>query len=151
MNERTHFDGGLLRARRESRGMTVEDVYRKLRIPPHVIRALEGSRLEELPETTYATGFLRTYCEFLEVDPAPFADGLARLHRPPNAGFLRRARSIEIRKRTWMHEALAWAAVSAMFVLGWLTYALVLQPDAKSTTDAVQASMIDPPAREVTH
>jgi cytoskeletal protein RodZ len=144
MSERHPFDGETLRTLRESRGMTIEDVYRKLRIPQHVIRAFESSRIDDLPEITYAFGFLRTYCDFLEIDSVPFADRLAQLHRPTNARG--RARSIEFRKKTWLNEAIGWAAVSAVFALGWLTYALVLQPEAKSTADTVQAGVVDAPS-----
>lgn len=60
--------GAALRAERERRGLTVDDVAANLRIRRTLIDAIEHGRYKELPGAPYAVGFIRTYAEFLELD-----------------------------------------------------------------------------------
>jgi cytoskeleton protein RodZ len=55
--------GDELRMRREEAGHTINDVSEAVRIQPRYLEALEKGRLEDLPGTVYALGFLRTYAE----------------------------------------------------------------------------------------
>ena len=49
-------------------GRELEDVASELRIRLGYLHAIEDGRLDDLPGTTYATGFLRTYADFLGLD-----------------------------------------------------------------------------------
>src|SRR5689334_22443263 len=60
--------GAALRAERERRGLTIDDVAANLRIRRALIEAIEHGRYKELPGAPYAVGFIRTYSEFLELD-----------------------------------------------------------------------------------
>src|SRR5690349_13136546 len=60
--------GSALRAERERRNLTVDDVAANLRIRRALIEAIEHGRFKELPGAPYAVGFIRTYAEFLELD-----------------------------------------------------------------------------------
>ncbi|HEX2115832.1 MAG TPA: RodZ domain-containing protein [Alphaproteobacteria bacterium] len=60
--------GSTLRAERERRGLTLDDVAANLRIRRTLIDAIEHGRFKELPGAPYAVGFIRTYAEFLELD-----------------------------------------------------------------------------------
>ena len=55
--------GDELRMRREEAGQTIQDVSEAVRIQRRYLEALEDGRLEDLPGTVYALGFLRTYAE----------------------------------------------------------------------------------------
>ncbi len=55
--------GDELRMRREEAGQTIQDVSEAVRIQRRYLEALEAGRLEDLPGTVYALGFLRTYAE----------------------------------------------------------------------------------------
>lgn len=59
----------LLRERRESLGYELADVATMLRIRYPYLRAIEAGRFEELPGATYAAGFMRSYAEYLGLDP----------------------------------------------------------------------------------
>lgn len=61
--------GADLRAARERLGWSLQDVASLLRIRGQYLVALEAGRIDELPGTTYALGFLRTYAEALGLDP----------------------------------------------------------------------------------
>jgi cytoskeleton protein RodZ len=60
--------GSLLRQRREELGQDIDAVSRQLRIRAIYIRAIEEGRLQDLPGTAYAVGFVRTYADFLGFD-----------------------------------------------------------------------------------
>ncbi|MCB1231341.1 MAG: helix-turn-helix domain-containing protein [Verrucomicrobiae bacterium] len=62
--------GSRLRATRESKGMSIEDVAFETRIHANFIRCLEADDYSHFASTTYAKSFLSLYSRFLEVDAA---------------------------------------------------------------------------------
>ncbi|MBF8377167.1 DUF4115 domain-containing protein [Alicyclobacillus mali] len=60
--------GQILRARRESLGLTVEDVEERTKIRKRYIEALESGQWDVLPGRVYARGFVRSYAEVLGLD-----------------------------------------------------------------------------------
>lgn len=132
-----------LRERRQALGLSIDDVYRKLRIPVDCVRAFEEGRAEDLPTLCYAQGFLRTYCQFLELDPEPYVDILKETMRPTrrflNLPAMHRAAS----RSKWLRDITAWAAVCAILALGWLSYSLLLRPEPERAQGTVQAGTVD--------
>ncbi|WP_072572050.1 RodZ domain-containing protein [Granulibacter bethesdensis] len=61
--------GGELRAVREHLGWALEDVAASLRIRAAYLLAIEEGRVGDLPGTSYAMGFVRTYAASLGLDP----------------------------------------------------------------------------------
>lgn len=60
--------GEVLRAERESRGLSLADAERGTRIRQKYLAALEDDNPAALPGPTYARGFVRNYAAFLEMD-----------------------------------------------------------------------------------
>ncbi|MGE4357565.1 MAG: helix-turn-helix domain-containing protein [Candidatus Omnitrophota bacterium] len=60
--------GETLRKKRESKKITLEDVYRATRIPPHVLSLLEKEEFDKLAGVLYVKSFLKKYAEFLGLD-----------------------------------------------------------------------------------
>ncbi len=60
--------GAQLRAAREARNMTVEDVADELMIRRFYLDAIENGNFKDLPERVYATGFVRAYAQLMEMD-----------------------------------------------------------------------------------
>ncbi len=58
----------LVRAR-EARGLTLEDAERDTRISRRYLEALEDEQFEVIPAPVYARGFLRSYAQYLGMDP----------------------------------------------------------------------------------
>ncbi len=58
----------LIRAR-EARGLTLEDAERDTRISRRYLEALESEQFEVIPAPVYARGFLRSYSQYLGMDP----------------------------------------------------------------------------------
>lgn len=61
--------GGYLRALREARGSSLEDMARSTRVGIRHLEALEEERLADLPAPVFVRGFIRAYCGFLREAP----------------------------------------------------------------------------------
>ena len=61
--------GGHLRALREAKGSSLEDMARSTRVGIRHLEALEEERLTDLPSPVFVRGFIRAYCGFLREAP----------------------------------------------------------------------------------
>jgi cytoskeletal protein RodZ len=61
--------GGHLRALRETKGSSLEDMARSTRVGIRHLEALEEERLADLPAPVFVRGFIRAYCGFLREAP----------------------------------------------------------------------------------
>lgn len=64
-----HELGEWLASAREARGLTLEDAERDTRISRRYLQALEMEDLDVIPAPVYARGFLRSYAQYLGLDP----------------------------------------------------------------------------------
>lgn len=60
--------GEQLREARELKGLTVEDVAARLKVPARYIRALEEGDVAALPEPTFVRGYVKAYARALGLD-----------------------------------------------------------------------------------
>ena len=67
-----------LREARLRGGYSLADAAQVLRIQEHYLQALEEGRFGQIPGTTYAIGFLRSYAGFLGLDPDEIIDAFKR-------------------------------------------------------------------------
>ncbi len=88
--------GTRLKAAREAKGLSLEDVQQALKIRSRYLEAIEAGELGEIPGLVYARGFIRTYARYLGVDiteelaaltpsPGPQAVTAERLPSPATA------------------------------------------------------------------
>jgi len=75
--------GGHLRGIRESKGVPLDDVARATRVGRRHLEALEADDLADLPAPVFVKGFLRAYCDFLEVPPDEAFDLLRQATAEP--------------------------------------------------------------------
>ena len=68
--------GQQLRAAREAKGLTIEDVASTTRIPTRHLQTLEDSDWDKLPAATYSIGFAKNYATAVGLDRAEIADQL---------------------------------------------------------------------------
>ena len=65
-------------------GLELQSVANQLRIRLSYLEAIEDGRYSDLPGTTYAVGFVRSYADYLELDGADivrrFREEVARIH-----------------------------------------------------------------------
>lgn len=66
--------GSTLKALRLKRGKTLSDIAKVTRIPKTVIENLELDHVSALPAPVYVKGFIRLYCQALQVDPREVVD-----------------------------------------------------------------------------
>ena len=62
--------GPQLRAAREAKGLTLEQVAAQTRIPQRHLQTIEAGEFAKLPGRTYAVGFARTYAKTVGLDQA---------------------------------------------------------------------------------
>ena len=74
--------GEALRSAREAQGRSLHDAAAATRIRSSYLEALEEERFGELGGNVYAKGFLRSYANFLGIDPAPLLDAYRAQERP---------------------------------------------------------------------
>lgn len=79
--------GELLRVTRQRMGHELQEVASTLRIRLVYLKAIEDGRFDELPGSAYATGFLRSYSDFLGLD----ADEIVRRFKDEVAGHGRKS------------------------------------------------------------
>ena len=133
--------GQRLRERREALGLTHEDVYQAIHVPITHLRALESGDGRRMPVSAYARGFLRSYCEFLRLDPEPFlsaydwsapAARAAATPRPADPG-------PDDGRPAWLTDVIAWGAVCLLLLLGWFSYSVVFRPAVEDADVRVEA------------
>ncbi|MBI3549839.1 MAG: helix-turn-helix domain-containing protein [Elusimicrobia bacterium] len=73
--------GSVLKEARLRKGQTVETVFQHTRIPKKFIEALEANQFDVFPARVYLQGFLKNYCDHLDVE----FDGLWRKINPPKS------------------------------------------------------------------
>ena len=61
--------GSTLKQARRAQGLKISDVSQHLRISVDYLSNLEMGEFDQLPAPAYVTGFLRSYGQFVEVDP----------------------------------------------------------------------------------
>ena len=80
--------GALLRAARESQGLSIDTVAQHLKLAPRQVRALEDDDFGQLPGRTFIRGFARNYARLMQLDPdavvaaLPEADAAPALDKP---------------------------------------------------------------------
>jgi cytoskeleton protein RodZ len=76
--------GTMLREAREQLGLSVADVAAQTKFAPRQIEALEADDFENLPETAFLRGFVRSYAKILNLDAEIFLAALPQA-KPPTA------------------------------------------------------------------
>jgi len=144
--------GERLRAAREEKGLSLEDIAAQTRIPRRHLESIEAADWDRLPAPTYTIGFARNYASVVGLDRAEVADQLRA-----EMGGQRTMTTTEVFEpadpaRT-MPKSLVIGAILAVIVLiaamSWLR-SRSLEPDetaanAPATAPAVQPSA-PPPA-----
>jgi cytoskeletal protein RodZ len=68
--------GERLRAAREERGLTLEDIAAQTRIPQRHLESIETAEWDKLPAPTYTTGFAKSYASAVGLDRTEIGDQL---------------------------------------------------------------------------
>ncbi len=71
--------GELIRASREARGLSVEELAAKFKLSSKTLYAIENGVLEGLPHAVYARGFVRSYAQSVGLSPEDLETGIEAL------------------------------------------------------------------------
>jgi cytoskeleton protein RodZ len=74
--------GQQLRAAREAKGMSLQDVAKVLKLSVHQVVALEEDDWTHLPGNTIIRGFVRNYARLVKLDTEPLMSALSALQMP---------------------------------------------------------------------
>ncbi|MDC7222416.1 MAG: helix-turn-helix domain-containing protein [Spirochaetales bacterium] len=112
--------GELLKTTREERGYTVDQVVHETNISRSYIEDLESERFENFPAEAYLIGFLRTYADYLGLEPEKIIS-LYKNHKlreePSPIEALVGKRKIKISPLTWILGGVLILIVGAVVLL----------------------------------
>lgn len=74
--------GEMLKARRKSLNMSIEEVAEKLHLRPAVVIQLEEDQIDHSVSLTFTKGYVRLYAKHLELDPTPILEAFDALANP---------------------------------------------------------------------
>lgn len=72
--------GSRLKKARQERNLTLEEVQKKTKIHPRVLKALEEDRPEQILSLTYIKGFLKIYADYLRLDGSSLVKEYVNFH-----------------------------------------------------------------------
>lgn len=78
-------ESAALRESRTARGISLEQVTRDIHISKRFLKALEAGDYADLPGEAYVTGFIRSYADYLNIDPEPLIDHYRAQRTSPGA------------------------------------------------------------------
>ena len=139
--------GERLRAAREAKGLSLDDVARQTRIPVRHLEHIERGEWDALPAVTYSVGFARSYANTVDLDGARIGAevreqlGGARLGNTAAAPFYEPADPARVPPR-WI--AIAAAAIAVILVIGYLVWRSSAVDDGSPADVAITQS--DSPA-----
>ena len=124
--------GGALRALREARGLSLQDVADVTRVRRAYLSALEDMRPDQLPSRPFAIGYVRAYAQALGIDPddavAKFKESSPCNHEP-----LRAPVGVRRQRDPRLSVAAAAAAVVVTSVLVWNLAQHAVASDGKAS------------------
>jgi cytoskeletal protein RodZ len=131
--------GGHLRALREAKGSSLEDMARSTRVGIRHLEALEEERLADLPSPVFVRGFIRAYCSFLRETPDEVLAQYEALARERAAA---QAASAPPRPRTTWASSSALVGLALLVILG-IALILINLTVKRTGGTSVAASKID--------
>ncbi len=111
--------GGSLSDARRRKGESVEEVESATKIRARFLRALEEDDFAAIPGDVYAKGFIKTYAEYLGLDPEPLIQQYKREYdHPVKFDVRRQAEPIEERRADWGKRfAMTVAVIASLLAL----------------------------------
>ncbi|KAA9132028.1 DUF4115 domain-containing protein [Marinihelvus fidelis] len=142
--------GERLRAGREHRGLSEEDVSRSLKCSVEVIRAIEADKHARLAPV-YRRGFVRAYAEFLDIDPALVQSATDETYEESSAlrSVFPEARQLKSSDR-WLRVASYALASLLVGTLAWqVTHEAARLTNVEGDSVSAAGTMTPPPSAHV--
>ena len=138
--------GERLRAAREEKGLSLEDIAAQTRIPQRHLESIEASEWDKLPAPTYTTGFAKSYASAVGLDRTEIGEQLK-----VELGGQRPIANVEVFEaadpaRTmpkWLVFAGIAAVILLVVVMSWLNRRSLEQPE-EAVTNTPAATVTAP-------
>ncbi|MFL6736128.1 MAG: helix-turn-helix domain-containing protein [Sphingomonas sp.] len=142
--------GERLRAAREEKKLSLEDVAAQTRIPQRHLESIETADWEKLPAPTYTVGFAKSYASAVGLDRTEIGDQL----REEMGGQRFASSQSEVIEaadpaRTmpkWLVLGAIFAAIVVIVLMSWLNRRALEQPSQSSSQDVVAPAPTGPAA-----
>jgi cytoskeleton protein RodZ len=109
-----------LKAIREKKKISLAEIAQSTRINLNYLKSIEEGQFKELPGGIYNRAFLRSYCEYLGLDPKQYLDRYDAANLPPTEKETRSMPKLPSHKGDGaiIHPLLAWGAMLLVSVAG---------------------------------
>ena len=107
--------GETLKAYREEKGTSIDAVADGITAKTHIIEAIEEDRILDIVAHTYAKGYIRAYCNFLDVDSEPLIEQFKREYISPTIKEMPPPIDI-LQKRTRTHN-ISWIKITSVAIV----------------------------------
>lgn len=107
--------GKYLRQQRELRGLGVEEIAAKTKIPPTLVAALEEGQRERFPERIFLLNYIRSYATVVGLSPDDAVNRFEELPNAPRAEAFD-PQALELARRERASSAM-WSTVAAIVVV----------------------------------
>jgi len=142
--------GERLRAAREEKGVSLEDIAAQTRIPRRHLEAIETGDWDRLPAPTYTIGFARSYASAVGLDRTEVADQLrgemgGQRSMPTSAEVFEPADPARTMPKGLVIGAIL-VVIALVILMSWLSRRSLEQPDEGVNTAAAPAAVPEQPA-----
>ena len=147
------FPGHILKEKRETLGFSHSDITKHLSIPVDMVLALESGDITTIHHLSYTTGFLRSYCNFIGIEPETMVAALQQQSKSKNNTQRSATRSTfqlklpQLQMPSIIHsipsELVAWVSITLLVGLGWFTYNTFSPDHTYSNDNKTNAAEID--------
>ena len=144
--------GERLRAAREEKGLSLEDVAAQTRIPQRHLESLEISDWDKLPAPTYTTGFAKSYATAVGLDRTEIGEQL-RAELGGQRAVTHQAEVFEPADPAkampkWLVFGAIAAVIAVVILMSWLNERSLEQPAEETNAAAVAEAAPPPPAAQ---
>ena len=130
LRKKLSFPGHILKEKRELLGFSPSDITDHLSIPVDMIHTLESGDFSTGQGMSFATGFLRSYCNFLGIEAEMMIAALQKQCNSstrfavslPRPTFRLPQIKLPNIAQYFPGELIAWASITLLILLSWFTY-----------------------------
>ena len=142
--------GQRLRAAREERGLSLEDIAAQTRIPQRHLESIENGEWDNLPAPTYTTGFAKSYASAVGLDRTDIGDQLreemgGQRFASNQAEVLEPADPARTMPKWLVISAIA-AVILLVVVMSWLSRRSLSQDENQQVASAPASQPVSRPA-----
>jgi len=128
--------GAMLRAAREQRQLSVDEVAHELRLAPDIIVALEAGDFESLGPAVFVRGYLRNYAKLLELAPQKVLDEFPVAHVEPEE-FRTMSLPREVKPGVNLHGWLLWSLSGVALLAAAVVFLASMQDSSPERRTAI--------------